>query len=113
MACCIYNLEFKSADMCCLQLRQSLVDLCKNLHLTNLQITQIFTVVFENEGGNLYVYIVIRYMHFRSIDHLSNKECVFKIDPVVQNERKQSPLFFNLSHTGSYKVAGKAMYIYK
>lgn len=55
----IYNLEFKSAGMYCLQLRQSLVDLCKNLHFTlsvlemfNLQMNQTFTAVFENEGHN-------------------------------------------------------------
>lgn len=65
MAGSIYNLEFKSAGMCCLQLRQSLLDLCKNLHLNlsilemfNLQMTQIFTAVFKNEVGSFYVYTV-------------------------------------------------------
>lgn len=63
MAGSVYNLEFKSAGMYCSQLRQSLVDLCKNLHFTfsipemfDLQMNQIFTVVFENEGGN-FMYI--------------------------------------------------------
>lgn len=49
-------------------------------------------------------------MHFRSVDHLSNKECMFKIDTVVQSKRKQSPIFLFASYC---TVAGKAMYIYK
>lgn len=65
MAGSIYNLEFRSAGMHCLQLRQLLVDLCKNLHFTfsvpemfNLQMNQIFTVVFENGGCN-FMYILL------------------------------------------------------
>lgn len=106
MAGSIYNLEFKSAGMCCLHLRQSLVDLCKNLHLSlsilemfNLQITQIFTVVFKNEEGSFYVYIVIKHiMHCRSVCHLGNKECMCKVDTVVQSKRKQSPIFLFVSY---------------
>lgn len=106
MAGSICNLEFKSAGICCLQLRQSLVDLCKNLHLTlsipeifNLQMTQIFTVVFKNEGGNFYVYVVIKYViHFMSVRHLNNKECIFKIDTVVQSRRSRVPSFLFVSY---------------
>lgn len=102
MAGSIYNLEFKSAGICYLQLRQSLVDVCKNLYLTlsipeifNLQMTQIFTIVLKNERGNFYIYIVIKYViHFMSVHHLNNKECMFKIDTVVQSRGKQSPIFF-------------------
>lgn len=109
MAGSIYNFEFKPAGMCCLQLRQSLVDLCKNLHINlsvlemfNLQkiLTvvfknfQIFTVVFKNEVGSFYAYIVIKHMHFRSVCHLGNKECMCKVDTVVQSKRKQSHIFF-------------------
>lgn len=106
MAGSICNLEFKSAGICCLQLRQSLVDLCKNLHLTlsipeifNLQMAQIFTVVFKNEGGNFYVYVVIKYViHFMSVRHLNNKECIFKIDTVVQSRRSRVPSFLFVSY---------------
>lgn len=120
MAGSIYKSEFKSAGMHCLQLRQSLVDLCKCLHLNlsilemfNLQSTQIFTVVFKNEVGSFYVYIVIKHiMHFRSVCHLGNKECVCKVDTYSKQKKAESHLTY-LAHTGSCTAAGEAMYIYK
>lgn len=121
MAGSICNLEFKSAGICCLQLRQSLVDLCKNLHLTlsipeifNFQMTQIFTVVFKNEGGNFYVYVVIKYViHFMSVRHLNNKECIFKIDTVVQSRRSRVPSFLFVSYRllHSSRIWGSNVYL--